>query len=137
MVGDRDQRRRRPVQLEAAGGVGDQQRLAAEALERVDRDAHGGGVAALVIMAAALEERDPLAFDRADDEPPGMALDARDGKARQFRIGELDRVLRFLGERPEARAEHDAERRQAVEAVLLERDDRASDVLVHAAAPYP
>ena len=91
VVGDGDQRRRRPVELEAAGRVGDQQRLAAEALERVDRDAHGGRVAALVIVAAALEERDPLALDRADDEPPGMALDARDGKAGKLRIAELGR----------------------------------------------
>ncbi len=135
VVGDGDQRRRRPVQLEAAGGVGDEQRLAAEALERVDRDAHGGGVAALVIMAAALEERDPFAFDRADDEPPGVALDARHGKAGKLRIADLDGVRRFLGERAEARTEHDAERRQAVEAVLLERDDRASHVLIHATAP--
>ena len=49
-----------PFLVEAAGGVGEEQRLAAEPLERLDRDAHRVGVAALVIMAAALEESDRL-----------------------------------------------------------------------------
>ena len=38
VIGDRDQRRRRPFLVEAAGGVGEEERLAAEHSERVDRD---------------------------------------------------------------------------------------------------
>ena len=58
-------------------------------------------------MAAALEQRDPPAFDRADDQPPGVALDARHGKAGDVGVGDRDRVARFVGERAEAGAEHD------------------------------
>ena len=46
------------VRVEAAGGVGEDQRLAAEPVEGFDSDPHRADVAALVIMAAALEERD-------------------------------------------------------------------------------
>src|SRR5271163_449488 len=41
VIGDRDQRRRRPFLVEAAGGVGEQQRFAAELAKRLDRRAHG------------------------------------------------------------------------------------------------
>ena len=112
MVGDCDQRRRQPVLVEAARGVGEEQRFAAERAEGLDRDRHGARIAALVIMAAALEEGDPSAFDLADDEPPGVAFDGRDRKAGDVDIGNRDRVARFIGESAEARAEHDCERRQ-------------------------
>ena len=61
------------------------------------------GVAALVVMAAALEERDPPALDRADDQPSRVALDARHRKAGQLAVGDGDRVLASSanGPRPE------------------------------------
>ncbi len=123
VIGDRDQSRRRPFLVEAAGGVGEQERLAAEPLERVDRNPHRIGVAALVIMAAALEERDPPALDRADHEAPGVALDSGYRKAGDVEIGDRGRVARLVGEGAEARAEHDGERRERIEAAGLERGD--------------
>ena len=123
MIGDRDQRRRRPFRVEAAGGVGEQQRFAAELAERVDREPHRAGVAALVVMAAALKQSHPPAFDRAHHQPAGMALDGRDRKAGNVEVGDGDCVARFVGEGAEARAEHDRERRQRIEATGLERAD--------------
>ena len=89
------------------------------AAESVDRDRHGARVAALVIMAAALKQRDPPAFDRADDEPSRVALDGGYRKAGDVDVGNGDRVARLVGESAEARAEHDCERRQRVEAAGL------------------
>ena len=112
MVGDRDQRRRRPFRVEAAGGVGEEQRFAAELAEGVDRQPHRAGVPALVVMAAALEQRHPPAFDRAHHEPPGVTLDGGYRKAGNVEVGNGDRVIRLVGEGAEPRAEHDGERRQ-------------------------
>ena len=81
-----------PVLVEAARGVGEDQRLAAERAEGLDRDCHRARIAALVIMAAALEQRDTSALDVADDEPPGVALDGRYRKAGDSVIGDGGRV---------------------------------------------
>ena len=89
------------------------------------------GVAAFVIVAAALEQRDAPALDCADDEPPGVAFDARHRETLELRIGQRDRIGGLLGERAEAGAQHDPERRQAFQAVLFESDNRAADVLIH------
>ena len=124
VIGDRDQRRRSPFVLESAGGVGEQQRLAAELAERVDRDPHRVRIAALVVVAAALKQRHPLALDCPDHQPPGMALDARDRKAGNVEIGDRDRVARFVCESAKARAEHDGERRHGNEPTAPERVDR-------------
>ena len=66
-------------------------------------------------MAATLKQRDPLAFDRPDDQPPGVAFDTRDREAWNVEIGDRGRVARFVGESAKARAEHDGERRQRIE----------------------
>ena len=97
------------------------QRLAAKFAERVDRDPHRVCVAALVVMAAALKQRHPLALDRPDHQPPGVALDARLREAGNVGIGDRDRVARLVGERAQARAEHDGERRQRIEAAAFQR----------------
>ena len=70
VVGDRDQRGRRPVRVEAAGGVGEHERLAAQRAECVDRNPHRVRVAALVVVAATLEESDLPAFYLAHDQTP-------------------------------------------------------------------
>ena len=66
--------------LQAAGGVGEKQRLAAEPLEGLDGDRHRARVAAFVIMAAALKQRDALALELADHQPPAMARTEGCGK---------------------------------------------------------
>ena len=79
-------------------------------------------------MPAPLEQRDALAFERADDEPAGVTRDGRDGKAGQVLIGDRNGVLDLVGERAEAGAEHDAERRELSEAALAERFDGLVDI---------
>ena len=123
VIGDRDQSRRSPFRLEPAGGVGEQQRLAAKAMKRVDRDPHRARIAALIIMAAALKQRDLPALDRSHDQAPGMAFDARDREAGNVEIRDRGRVARFIGKSAQARAEHDRERRQRIEPAVPERVD--------------
>ncbi len=43
------------MRMQAAGGVGEEQRAPAEPLEGLDGDEHRARVAALVVMAAPLE----------------------------------------------------------------------------------
>ena len=131
VVGDRGQRRRAPFLVEAAGRVGQEQRLAAKRAERIDRDPHRARVPMLVIMAAALKQRHPPALHRPDHEAPGMALDARNRKARNVDVRDRGRVTRFIGERAEAGAEHNRERRQGIEAVGLQRHNGRVRVCLH------
>ena len=98
-------------------------RLAAERLERLDQRRHRVGVAALVIMAAALKQRDPPALQLADHQPALVAGDGGLRKAGNVGVGNRDRVLRLVGERPEAGAEHEGERRQRAYAACGERGD--------------
>ena len=93
--------------------------------------AHRVGVAALVVMAAALEQGDPPAFDLADHEPPGVAGDGGDRKAGDVEIGDADRFARLVGEGAEPGAEHDRERRQRGKAAGLERGDRGVEIRFH------
>ena len=137
MVGDRDQSRRAPFLSEAAGGVGEQQRLAAQRAERVDRDPHRARIAPLVIVAAPLKQRDPLSLDHARHEAPGMALDARNRKARNVDVRDGDCVLRLVGKGAKAGTQHDGERRQQIEAAGLERRDGGSDILKSHVFPPP
>ncbi len=105
------------------------ERLAAEAAEGLDRAAHGAGVAAFVIMAAALKQRDPPPLDLADDQPSGVAFDARRRKAGDVAIGDCDRVARLVGEGAEAGAEHDGERRQARKTLRSQGGDSGVAIL--------
>ena len=87
-------------------------------------DAHRARVAALVIVAAALEQRDALALELADHQPAAVAGDAGHGKAGDFGVGDRrPRSSASSASAAEARAEHEAERRQRGDAAIGERDD--------------
>ena len=84
-------------------------------------------IAAFVIMAASLKQRDALALELADDQPPGMPGDRRPREARQIFIGDRDGAFDFVGERPEARAQHHAKGGGFNNAALAQHFDRLVD----------
>ena len=122
--------------MQAAGGVGEEQRAPAEPLERLDRDRHRARVAALVIVAAPLEQRDALALQRPHDQPPLVAGDGGLRKAGDFGVGDRDRVLGLVRQRPEAGAEHEGERRQRGQTMSGERRNGRIGVRRHAGPPW-
>ncbi len=82
MVGDLHHRARRQILAQRSGGIGQDQRIDAERLQRLDRRAHGVGVALLVVMDAARQHDDRHAAERAGHELAGMAGDGADREAR-------------------------------------------------------
>ena len=92
VVGDRDERGRRPFRVQAAGGVGEEQRLAAERLNASIARAWRRGRRARSSGRGPETGRRALALDLADDEPPGVALDGRDRKAGDVDVRDGDRV---------------------------------------------
>ncbi len=122
VIGDRDQRRRPPFRVEPAGSVGQQQRLAAELAEsRRSRPASHSHRRAR--NNGRGPETAPPAGPRSSPTTRRPAWPSTLGiwEARNVEIGDRDRVARLVGESAEARAEHDGERRQGVEAAALER----------------
>ena len=110
VVGDADEAALRVGLVDAAGGVGDDERLAAEQAEHAHGEGDLGHCVAFVGVHAALHDGDGDAADGADDE---LALVAFDGGAREVRdlgVGDDDGVLDLRGEAAEAGAEDDAER---------------------------
>ena len=76
-------------------------------MERSKGLAHRCGIAGFIIVSAALHHGDAGAFPGSDDESPGVARDAGGRKAGQVPVGDLDRLAQAVGDRAEARAEHD------------------------------
>ena len=123
MVADRHQRSGADLGAQRAGGVGGQQRAGAGRLQRADRDAHAGGVAALVDVATPLEDRDRQAGERAERQRPGVAGHARLREARQVAVRDRHRVLERVGHGAETRAEDDPERRLEAGSALADDVD--------------
>ena len=69
VIVDHHQRALREAGVDAAGGVGEDQRLDAEQPEHADREGHRPQVVPFVDVAAAGQRRDRPAPDRADDQP--------------------------------------------------------------------
>ena len=78
--------------------------LPAERLQVSISTAIACGVAALVIVPAPLEQGDLPALEFADHQPPLVAGDRGLRKAGNLGVGNRDRILGFVGERPEARS---------------------------------
>ena len=87
------------------------------------------GIAVLVIMAAALEQRDALALQFADHEAPAVAGDGRLREAGDIAVGDDRRVLDLVGQRAEAGAEHEGERGQRGDAARGEGGERCVHVI--------
>src|SRR6185312_4707793 len=92
VVGDADEAALRVGPVDAAGGVGDDERLAAEQAEHAHGERHFGHCVAFIRVHAALHDGDGDSGDSSDDE---LALVAFDGGAREVRdlgVGDDDRV---------------------------------------------
>ncbi len=114
MVGDADEAALRVGLVDAAGGVGDDDCLAAEQAEHAHGEGDLGHRVALVGVHAALHDSDSDAADGAEDELALVAFDGGARKVRDLRVGDDDGVFNLRGEAAEAGAEDDAERRLQV-----------------------
>jgi hypothetical protein len=101
------------IGVHGARGVRQDQRLGAQRLQHLQRQAHRVAPAAFVVMRAAAEDGDAGALQIADDELGIVARDARMGKARAGRCSR-SRPVDLLGEVPEAGAEDEADLRRDV-----------------------
>ena len=79
MVGDQHQVAGPDFGIERAGRIGQEQRRRAELGERFERRAHGGGIAVLVIVLAAGEDRRCACRPSADQQVAAVAADAARG----------------------------------------------------------
>ena len=109
VVGDQHQAPRAGLTPQAAGGVGEQQRFAAEQLERAYGRRHDLDAGALVGMGPALETGDRRATELAEQQPAGVALDARPGKAGQVGVVDSGRAAEPRRDIAAARAENQAD----------------------------
>ena len=109
MVGDGDEVALLVVGVDAAGGVGDDESLAAEEAEDAGGEGDLGEGVALVGVDAALHDGDGNSGDGAEDEVAGVALDGGAGEVGDLGVGDADGILDLGGEVAEAGAEDDAD----------------------------
>ncbi len=82
----------------------------ADAGQRLDHRAHGGGIAVLVIMGASGEHQHRLAGEGAGNDLARMAGDTALRKARQVGVGDAHRILDFVDEPAETRTQNEGGR---------------------------
>ncbi len=99
------------VGVDAAGGVGGDQRAAAELGGDPGGEGDLGGRVALVGVDPAGEDEHRHAAEAAGHQRAGVAGDLRHGQAGDLGGGHHHGVLHLLGERAEAGAEHQGDRR--------------------------
>jgi len=114
VVADEHQRPRAEARVEAAGGVGQQDRTRAQAFEEEYRLDDEAGVVALVEVEPPLEHDDGPLLQRTQQQPAGMAGGGRGRPARHVREGNRLDVPELVGQAAQARAEHDPELRHEV-----------------------
>jgi len=124
VIGDQHQVAGGRILVQGARGIGGDQRLAAEQLQRADHRHDGLRRVPLVQMHASLQTRDLLARQRAEHESTGVALDAGDGEAGQLRKVHHGRVLDPVAEPAEPGAEHEAHGRGVVGGVFTDDVER-------------
>jgi hypothetical protein len=107
VVGEAHDAARRHVHPKRTGGVREDQDLGAQRLERLEGQAHRGGVAAFVVVGAAPEDGDAASLQVSHDEVGAVARDAGMGEAVEVAVGNGGSVDR-LREVAEARAEDQA-----------------------------
>ena len=113
VIGDRHQRAGAHRRTQRPGGIGQHEDRRAGRAQRPDRRAQCFEIAALVQVRAPLEHGNRDAADRAEDGPAGVPLDARPRKAGQLLVPHHDRVLHGIGDRAQARPQHDPHSRRA------------------------
>ena len=108
VIGDEDEGAGREIRIDAAGGIGDDERAAAEEGEDAGREGDVGKGVALVGVDAALHDGDGCAGDGANHELAGVADDGGGREVRDVGVGDGDRVGDRRCEVAEARPEDDA-----------------------------
>ena len=105
MVGDGDEGALPEVGVDAAGGVGDDEGVAAEEAEDASGEGDLGERVALVGVDAALHDGDGDAVDGAEDEFAGVAFDGGEGEVGDFGVGDAEGVSTWEAKlpRPEPR----------------------------------
>jgi hypothetical protein len=111
VVGDGDEAPGAGLRAQRAGGVGEQQGLGSQPPERAHRRRHGRRVDALVDVRAPAQAGDRHAVEHTQRERAGVARDRAGAEAGQLGVGDRDRVGELVGQRAEARAEHEPEPR--------------------------
>ena len=134
MILDQGDRARLDLGAERAGGVGQDQRVAAERLQRARQYVDGSSRHALVQMDAALQTGDLDAAEAAEHQPSGVALDAGARKARQVGIVDRRGVLDRGRDPVEPGAQDQTDPRRAVGKARPNHIDRGRRVVVSAAA---
>src|SRR5215207_2782474 len=128
VVGDRDEARGAQIELDRAGGVGEEERRRPERRDDAERNLHGRRVAGLVVMRPALKQEDALALDSPGDETARVSGDGGQREMRRLGIGDADRVLEIVGEVAEPGAEHHGAVEAAVEAAAAQERGGFGDV---------
>ena len=109
MVGDGDEGALLVAGVDAAGGVGDDEGLAADEAEDAGGEGDLGEGVALVGVDAALHDGDGDAGDSAEDEVAGVAFDGGAGEVGNLGVGDAGGAADVVGEVAEAGAEDDAD----------------------------
>jgi len=111
VVVDDHQIARFPLRVGAAGGVGEEDGLRAEALQQEERRGDGFPARTFVVVAAALEDEGFDAGGFAPDETAGVAGDAGLAQAGNLFVGQHAERFEGIGDVAEAGAENHAELR--------------------------
>jgi len=93
----------------ASGGVGDDERFAADEAEDASGKGDRGEGIALVGVDSALHDGDGDAGDGAKDEMAGVAFDGGAGEVGNFGVGDASGSANVVGEVAEAGAENDTD----------------------------
>ena len=95
--------------VDAAGGVGDDERFAADEAEDAGGEGDLGEGVALVGVDASLHDGDGNSGDSAEDEVAGVAFDGGAGEVGNLRVRNAGGAADVVGEVAEAGAEDDAD----------------------------
>ena len=118
VIADEDQRALAVLRVDAAGGVGQQQRPHSQASKNANRERRLLRRVAFVLMHTALHDRDRHLAEFANDQPAGVADGGRAREKRNLLVNDRDRGLQVAGEISQAGAEHDGNARNSQGRVL-------------------
>src|SRR5204862_3317376 len=107
VITEGDQRSLGIVEVDAAGGVSEDDRLHSHARENAHRERDLFGGVAFVKMNAALHAGDRDAVDVAEYQLASVADGSGTGKVRDFRVRNSGSLGEFVGESAEAGAKHE------------------------------
>ena len=107
VVGDEHEVPRVIAGVDAARGIRHDKRLHAQLFEHIDRVRHLVRRIALVAVQTALHTDNAAACQRAADHAAGMVGRGGYLEVRNIAVGHIDRIFHLIGQRADARAEHE------------------------------